>query len=145
MKFFTCGKSLVTQCFISDLSFVHACASNSDGAERERPPPYVPPPPPEDEEELFRQHVTGINFDKYDEIEVNLTGRNPPRHVEAFEQTGLHESLLANVKKARFTKPTPVQKYAIPVICDGRDLMACAQTGSGKTVSHWLVELGSTS
>jgi len=40
-----------------------------------------------------------------------------------------------NVSKSKYDKPTPIQKWAIPVITSGRDLMGCAQTGSGKTVS----------
>ena len=39
-----------------------------------------------------------------------------------------------NIKRAKYTKPTPVQKYALPAVLRKRDLMACAQTGSGKTV-----------
>jgi len=42
--------------------------------------------------------------------------------------------LKENVRKSNYDKPTPVQKWAIPIILSGRDLMACAQTGSGKTV-----------
>ena len=39
-----------------------------------------------------------------------------------------------NIQRAKYTKPTPVQKYALPAVLSKRDLMACAQTGSGKTV-----------
>jgi probable ATP-dependent RNA helicase DDX4 len=46
--------------------------------------------------------------------------------------------LLSNVKKSNYTIPTPVQKYAIPTILKKRDLMACAQTGSGKTAAYVL-------
>jgi superfamily II DNA/RNA helicase len=46
--------------------------------------------------------------------------------------------LKSNLAKAEFTKPTPVQKHGMPIILSGRDVMACAQTGSGKTVSWQL-------
>jgi len=53
----------------------------------------------------------------------------------SFATADLDDVFKANVLKARYDKPTPIQKWAIPIILRGRDLMACAQTGSGKTVS----------
>lgn len=39
---------------------------------------YVPPPPPDDEQAIFAHYQTGINFDKYDENIVEVSGLDPP-------------------------------------------------------------------
>jgi ATP-dependent RNA helicase DDX3X len=76
---------------------------------------------------------TGINFSNYDDIPVEASGQDVPEPVTAFTNPPLDDHLLGNIKLARYTVPTPVQKYSIPIVMNGRDLMACAQTGSGKT------------
>ena len=55
-----------------------------------------------------------------------------------FETLGLDESLLRAVREAGYTNPTPIQAQAIPVILAGGDLMAAAQTGTGKTAGFTL-------
>ncbi|KAI9218350.1 P-loop containing nucleoside triphosphate hydrolase protein [Blastocladiella britannica] len=87
------------------------------------------------EAELFRStHVTtGINFAKYDDIPVEASGTGVPEPVLAFENAKLAPLLSENIELAGYKHPTPVQKYSIPIVEAGRDLMACAQTGSGKT------------
>ncbi|XP_062460299.1 probable ATP-dependent RNA helicase DDX4 [Pezoporus occidentalis] len=99
---------------------------------------YVPPPPPDDEQAIFARYQTGINFDKYDENVVEVSGLDPPAPLLAFEEANLCQTLNVNIAKAGYSKLTPVQKYSIPVILAGRDLMACAQTGSGKTAAFLL-------
>eukprot|EP01134_Creolimax_fragrantissima_P007721 CFRG7721T1 len=90
---------------------------------------------------LFGRPTTGINFDKYEDIPVEATGNNPPVGIDSFEEGGLEQVVLENVLMARYTKPTPVQKFSIPIVCGGRDLMACAQTGSGKTAAFLVPTL----
>ncbi|KAI0305992.1 P-loop containing nucleoside triphosphate hydrolase protein [Multifurca ochricompacta] len=85
-----------------------------------------------DAEDPSKQH-TGINFEKYDDIPVEATGAGVPEPANAFTSPPLDPVLLENIGYARYTTPTPVQKYSIPIVAAGRDLMACAQTGSGKT------------
>lgn len=51
----------------------------------------------------------------------------------SFEQWPLGPSLLEALKKEHFTRPTPIQSNAIPLILEGKDLFAQAETGSGKT------------
>ncbi|KAH1232958.1 hypothetical protein AAZX31_09G098400 [Glycine max] len=78
---------------------------------------------------------TGINFDAYDDIPVETSGENVPPPVNTFAEIDLGEALNQNIQRCKYVKPTPVQRYAIPISLAGRDLMACAQTGSGKTAA----------
>lgn len=55
-----------------------------------------------------------------------------------FEQLGLSADLLRAISDQRYTKPTPIQEQAIPVILGGSDVMGGAQTGTGKTASFTL-------
>ncbi|KAJ3691919.1 hypothetical protein LUZ60_012269 [Juncus effusus] len=80
----------------------------------------------------------GINFDAYDDIPVEVSGSEVPPPVGSFLDIQLGPDLDRNIKRVGYNKPTPVQKYAIPVVLAGRDLMACAQTGSGKTAAFCL-------
>uniref|UniRef100_H2UFU3 RNA helicase n=1 Tax=Takifugu rubripes TaxID=31033 RepID=H2UFU3_TAKRU len=90
------------------------------------------------EQELFSASNTGINFEKYDDIPVEATGANSPSHIDCFQDVDMGEIIMGNIELSRYTRPTPVQKYAIPIIKGKRDLMACAQTGSGKTAAFLL-------
>lgn len=91
------------------------------------------------ERELFgdpndpsKQH-TGINFEKYDDIPVEATGSEVPEPVTNFTSPPLDPVLLENITYSRYTTPTPVQKYSIPIVANGRDLMACAQVRAPPT------------
>src|SRR5215208_6453841 len=52
-----------------------------------------------------------------------------------FQQLGLIEPILKALKTEGYTIPTPIQQKSIPVILEGKDLLGCAQTGTGKTAA----------
>src|SRR6266540_7108162 len=58
--------------------------------------------------------------------------------VMPFSQFKLHPDLLRGLKDLGFARPTPIQADAIPPALEGRDLLACAMTGSGKTAAFLL-------
>src|SRR5437868_3403786 len=55
-----------------------------------------------------------------------------------FNELGLSPELLQAITDTGYTTPTPIQQQAIPVVASGRDLLGCAQTGTGKTASFAL-------
>ena len=88
------------------------------------------------EKALFAQRTAkGINFAKYNKIKSSVTGENVPPPIETFEQCGFHPHILENIQFCKYEVPTPVQKASIPILMAGRDFMAAAQTGSGKTAA----------
>jgi len=56
----------------------------------------------------------------------------------SFGEFQLNQDLLKGVKELGFTRPTPIQSDAIPAAMTGRDVLACAMTGSGKTMAFLL-------
>ncbi len=62
----------------------------------------------------------------------------PAEPGPAFESLQLHPDLLRGIKDLGFIRPTPIQAQAIPAILAGRDVIGCAQTGTGKTAAFVL-------
>src|SRR5208282_1540981 len=58
-----------------------------------------------------------------------------------FEELGLAETLLRAVRGEGYSTPTKIQAASIPVILEGRDILGCAQTGTGKTAAFALPTL----
>ncbi len=61
--------------------------------------------------------------------------------ILSFESLNLHPSILRAIEETGYTQPTPIQAQAIPVVIEGGDLMASAQTGTGKTAAFMLPAL----
>ncbi|KAI8824956.1 P-loop containing nucleoside triphosphate hydrolase protein [Fimicolochytrium jonesii] len=93
------------------------------------------------ETRLYRDNIVhaGEHFEDIRGVHVTTVGEEIPDKLESFEQlnipTPLRENILSHM---RYSKPTPVQAAAIPVLLSGRDVMATAQTGSGKTCAYML-------
>ena len=58
-----------------------------------------------------------------------------------FQAFNLHPVIAASIKEAGYVTPTPIQQQAIPVVMAGHDLIATAQTGTGKTAAFVLPAL----
>ena len=89
--------------------------------------------------ELFRKTKmnTGINFAEYEKIPVRCVPNNI-HAVKTFQEFDMPEALSTNIERAGYKFPTPIQQYSFPIILKGKDLMACAQTGSGKTAAFLM-------
>ncbi|KAF4589572.1 DEAD/DEAH box RNA helicase [Ophiocordyceps camponoti-floridani] len=98
---------------------------------------------PELELELFgdpntRHERVGLDFQKIDQIEVQQEGPVKIDPIRSFQGAGLHPCIEENVKLSGYDTPTPIQKYTIPSIIQGYDVIGIAQTGSGKTAAYLI-------
>jgi ATP-dependent RNA helicase RhlE len=66
------------------------------------------------------------------------TPPSPASDAQSFDAFALHRDLVAGVTELGFVRPTPIQADAIPPALSGRDVLACAMTGSGKTAAFLL-------
>ncbi|CAD7936912.1 unnamed protein product [Amoebophrya sp. A25] len=74
-------------------------------------------------------------------MKATIKGRGSvPGPVSSFEhmRSTFGDKLLEELQKAGFDKPSPIQKFAWPLVCRGRDTVGIAQTGSGKTLGFLL-------
>ena len=70
---------------------------------------------------------------------IKAEGDNLPEMLDCFQKMktkyGLAESFMQKVKKSGFTRPTPIQMQAIPIMFEKRDAIILAETGSGKSLA----------
>lgn len=93
----------------------------------------------------------GVDFELYNSVAVKVSGEGAeslPKHLDSFEELfsrfdGIPGQLQENLRLLKFQYPTPVQKYAVIAGLAGRDVMCCAQTGSGKTAAFLIPMLSS--
>eukprot|EP01064_Diplonema_japonicum_P008960 TRINITY_DN16424_c0_g1_i1.p1 TRINITY_DN16424_c0_g1~~TRINITY_DN16424_c0_g1_i1.p1 ORF type:complete len:511 (+),score=42.37 TRINITY_DN16424_c0_g1_i1:52-1533(+) len=91
-------------------------------------------------QELFsKQITTGISFDEAHKqpVEVSPVDPNTPP-MAAWDPKVLNQAIIQNINRCRYKAPTPIQKYGIPIAIGRRNIVACAQTGSGKTAAFLL-------
>lgn len=101
----------------------------------------------EENSEFLKEHITQLELkDKsqnkmQQEIFVyntELEKLSVTKTIKAFSEMSLNKSLSTNVKNMMFTSLTPIQESVTPLIMENKDIMGCAQTGSGKTVAFLL-------
>ncbi|GMH14376.1 hypothetical protein Nepgr_016217 [Nepenthes gracilis] len=70
--------------------------------------------------------------------EISVIGDNMPQPFTSFEVTGFPSEILREVHQAGFSAPTPIQAQSWPIALQGRDIVAIAKTGSGKTLGYLI-------
>ncbi|MCJ1377599.1 ATP-dependent DNA/RNA helicase [Xylographa soralifera] len=73
-----------------------------------------------------------------EDVPTPVIPESPDRIRQSFESLGLDARLLQAIGHEKFTTPTPVQSQAIPLALEGKDVLARAKTGSGKTAAYVL-------
>jgi len=100
---------------------------------------------PEPKKTRKRKQASDASGDEPKSIaEIASTRQSEPAPSEAddnatsFDKLGLSPELLKSVEAVGYEEPTPIQEMVIPVLLEGRDIIAQAQTGSGKTAAFGL-------
>ncbi|KAK1272171.1 DEAD-box ATP-dependent RNA helicase 52 [Acorus gramineus] len=104
--------------------------------------------PPPDPEVVFEQwkpsdRVSRLKPEQIEQVrlrlnvDVTVASDSPPAPapIESFSDMGLHVSIMKDIAFHEYTRPTSIQAQAMPVALSGRDLLGCAETGSGKTAA----------
>ncbi|NXD38836.1 DDX59 helicase, partial [Copsychus sechellarum] len=93
---------------------------------------------------FYKDHsfILGLQDEQVENLKLQLgiavQGQQVPRPIVEFEHCGFPETLNNNLKNSGYEVPTPIQMQMIPVGLLGRDILASADTGSGKTAAFLL-------
>ncbi|NXN88648.1 DDX59 helicase, partial [Bombycilla garrulus] len=93
---------------------------------------------------FYKDHafILGLRDEQVENLKLQLgiavQGQQVPRPIVEFEHCGFPETLNNNLKNSGYEVPTPIQMQMIPVGLLGRDILASADTGSGKTAAFLL-------
>ncbi|KFK30099.1 hypothetical protein AALP_AA7G216800 [Arabis alpina] len=87
--------------------------------------------------DISRMTLEEVNAYRKD-LELKVHGKDVPRPIKFWHQTGLTSRILDTMKKLEYEKPMPIQAQALPIIMSGRDCIGVAKTGSGKTLGFVL-------
>ncbi|XP_043282729.1 probable ATP-dependent RNA helicase DDX52 [Venturia canescens] len=96
---------------------------------------------PLSEDKLVQQEQEKVNRYR-NQHGISVVGRHIAKPIHTFAQLsevyGVSNDLIENIKNCGYTDPTPIQMQAMPVMFEGRQILACAPTGSGKTAAFLL-------
>ncbi|CAF0852437.1 unnamed protein product [Adineta ricciae] len=73
-----------------------------------------------------------------EDFNITTRGGNIPHPLRSWEEAGLEKSILDVIKLAGYKEPTPIQRQAIPIGLQNRDVIGIAETGSGKTAAFLI-------
>nr|BAF44661.1 RNA helicase [Neobenedenia girellae] len=119
---------------------VSMTVTDPDTGEERQTIAYVPAARTEDVA-WQHNHPVGDDFAVVTDVDVKRTGNNAENVpvIEHFmDATDLPDTVKTNIDRANYAVPTPVQRFLLPVLLAGRDALATAQTGSGKTAAFML-------
>ena len=94
---------------------------------------------------FYDPHPNCLNADPKDverykmEKEITIVrGKNIPNPITSFEEAGVPDYAMKEVQRQKYKEPTAIQAQGWPIALSGMDLVAIAQTGSGKTLGYLL-------
>ncbi|KAG2213841.1 hypothetical protein INT47_001110 [Mucor saturninus] len=99
---------------------------------------------PEIEKNFYEEHedIAALDDKRVEEIRkelgLHVTGHSIAKPCLSFAHFGFDEDLLSGIIKAGYTEPSAIQRQAIPIALEGRDIIGIAKTGSGKTAAFVL-------
>jgi ATP-dependent RNA helicase DDX23/PRP28 len=70
-----------------------------------------------------------------EDYSISVKGTRVPPPLRKWKESSIPEPILNVIEKVGYKEPTPIQKQAIPIIIENRDIIGIAETGSGKTAS----------